>query len=450
MLTLQQILDHVSTATTSDLHQILSAVQNELPKREGKSANYVEFIEDFCSDTDLLNNVWTECESLELGTKANKVSTQWLSCSNEPYVYNDSNPVHKAKDIKEFPHIHKLLGLVNNSTEVTGPLDSCLILKYSSNKASLRPHADDEPFIDQDKSICAFSIGCERTIEFWEKSRKPKLVKKCRMKNNSMVIMRPGTQQRLEHSVRSEPGQQPPDTPQVRYSLSFRAVSKPVDVPVQEPALQPKLGKASNIKPEEKKRVCLIVGDSFAARMDVVKLGKGKVIVENIAEVGAKIDKVKKQITEYGAAHPGNEVLKVIISVGTNDIRNAQQGIDHLRGPFKDLCNTVNDIYPNSRIYFQSLLPLPLRHDNDWETNTRVMQFNRIIYNECTFRHFYFIDAFFPFCKFNRRYNQPYSRFDRLFDVGGIHPNPQLGLGVLARMYIRVIHSKYFNPYIFQ
>ena len=215
MLTLKQIIDHLPTASTSDLHDLLNAVQNKIPKREAKSAEYVEYIEEFCSDADLLDHVWTECESMHLSSKATKTGTQWLSSKKEPYVYNDSNPVHNAIDIKEFPYIHKLLGLVNNSTQVTGPLDSCLVIKYNSDKASLRPHADDEPYIAQDKSICSFTLGCERTIEFWGKSKRPKLVKKCRTKNNSLVIMSPGTQQHLEHCVRSEPGKKSPDTAQV-------------------------------------------------------------------------------------------------------------------------------------------------------------------------------------------------------------------------------------------
>ena len=192
MLNLQQIINHISAASTSDLHQILSAVQNELPKREGKTAKYIEHIEDFCSDNELLDGVWTECESLELSSKDSKAATQWLSCNIEPYIYADTNPVHNAKDIKEFPAINKLLSMVNTSTEVTGPLDSCLIIKYNSNQASLSLHADDEPGIDQQKAICPFSMGCDRTIEFFSKSSRPKLVKKIRMKNNSLVIMGPG------------------------------------------------------------------------------------------------------------------------------------------------------------------------------------------------------------------------------------------------------------------
>ncbi len=199
MTHLQQILNYIPSASIDELQQILAAVQTELPTREGMKSNYVEYIEDFCQDKQLLDSVWAECESLELSSKKNKTASQWLSPSSDPYVYVDSSPAHAAKDIKQFPSTNKLLSLVNQSTEVTGPLDSCLILKYNSSQSALNLHADDESSIDQDKSICSFTLGCERTIEFYEKAKKPILVKDIRMNNNSLVVMRPGAQQNLKH-----------------------------------------------------------------------------------------------------------------------------------------------------------------------------------------------------------------------------------------------------------
>ena len=78
------------------------------------------------------------------------------------------------------------------------------------------------------------------------------------------------------------------------------------------------------------------------------------------------------------------------------------------------------------------------------------MDFNRILFNECVFRRFFFMDVFYSFTKFKRRFSEPVKRFDPLFESNGIHPNPQKGMGVLARIYIRAIHSRYFNPYIYQ
>lgn len=453
-ISLTQIVDYLINATLPDLHTLLNEIQMEIPKREGQTKQYVTQIEDFCADKDLLSAVWTECQSMEMPSKKSRTGTLWLSEANKDYVYSDTDPVHKRTDIKEFPAIHKLLSVVNTSTEVDGHLDSCLILKYNSNAATVRLHSDEEAMIDQSKSICSFSLGCERTIEFWQKSQKPKLVQEFRMKQNTMVVMRPGTQQNLKHTVRPEANRPPadPDNPDsnIRYCLSFRAVAP------DKPPITPSQSSTETKSPPEtrtpKKRVCLIAGDSFAARMDTIRLGKGKLIVDNIAQGGAKISKVIEQLSRYREANPDNEVQKIILSVGTNDIRNAQNGVAFIKSPLKALCENIGKLFPESVIFFQSLLPLPLKSESDWNTNKNVMSVNRIIYNECKFRKFHFIGAFYEFCKFNRKFNEPYRRFDRLFEENGVHPNTKIGMGVLGRMYIKALHKfrMNFEPLVFQ
>ena len=69
---LQEIFDFVKTASVDDLKQILDAVQNELPKREGKVDNFVVHVEDFCENEKLIKRVWEECESLPLTEERNK------------------------------------------------------------------------------------------------------------------------------------------------------------------------------------------------------------------------------------------------------------------------------------------------------------------------------------------------------------------------------------------
>ncbi len=102
------------------------------------------------------------------------------------------------------------------------------------------------------------------------------------------------------------------------------------------------------------------------------------------------------------------------------------------------------------KFYKKFYLHICIKNDKDWSTNRRVQDFNRIIFNECVYRRYHFIEVFYPFTKFRRQRNEPVSRFDRLFERGGIHPNPERGMGVLARFYIRALHSKFFNPCVFQ
>ena len=455
MINLQEIFDFVKTAPVEDLRQILNSVQNELPKREGKVDDFVSHVEDFCDDEVLLDGVWAECESLKMNPEGrNKAATAWLCSQDTAYVYNDTNPVHSPQAIGNFACISRLLDLVNSSTEITGPLDSCLVIKYDSNKTKTSLHRDNEELMDQQKSICSFSLGCERTLEFFEgtSAKASRCVKKIRMKNNSLVVMRPGTQQNFLHTVRAEPNHNGESTVKgdsVRYSLSFRAIVKSDSTASSHTEAASSTAASQSTVQEPTQRVVLVAGDSFARRLDSAKLGKEKVKVVNVAQGGAKMDKVQKQLEDYSAANPNVQVDKLLLSVGTNDIRNIRD-IGTLRGPLKQLHSKIGSLFPKCKVYVQSLLPLPLLNDTDKMTNMRIINFNRILFNECIYRKFYFMDVFHSFTKFKRTFSEPVRRFDPLFESNGIHSNPQRGMGVLARFYIRAIHSRYFNPYVYQ
>ena len=247
--------------------------------------------------------------------------------------------------------------------------------------------------------------------------------------------------------------------------MSFRALAKQKDYESSDGALgcvftpAPSENKESTqgcvtMPPEGQttprpKHVTLVAGDSYGARLDPVKLGKRRVHVVSIARGGAKMDHVGKQLREFYDTTPNVIVDKLFISVGTNDIRNCKNGVSHLKGPLKVLCKSINELFPNTRVFFQTLLPLPLKFEYDWYTNATVWEFNRIIYNECIYRRFYIIDAFFQF-RDQIYWDRPMSRCEPLFEDGGIHPNIKLGMGVLARLYIRAIHSRYFDPFVYQ
>ena len=472
-MNLSKQINSLQSASTDDLNKLLHAVQCELKKRKdpAKLASFTEFLPDFCPDTDLLDAVWEDCLSLDLADNTRKASTQWLCATGQPYVYPDDSPVHEAKDIHSYPNISKLLHLVNESSAVTGPLDSCLVLKYCSDKTKQSLHSDNEPLIDQSKSICAFSLGSVRTLEFFGNGngKGSKWVNSYNMTHNSMVVMRPGAQQYLRHAVRprNSSSSSSENTSQLRFCLSFRAVSKVSEdftTPPTSPSVSTVPGNSvpSPLPPPGTgtdtptilpvfKPVCLVVGDSFAARLDPIKLGKKKFAVVNLARGGSKISRTINQLEQYASDHEDSihSVKKIAVSVGTNDLRNLEDP-NSLRGPLKRLCEKISTLYPEARVWFQSLLPLPIKNCNDSKTNERVRHVNRIIFNECVYRRFYYIDAFYQFIKFNRKWNEPFTRFDKLFENNGIHPNPERGMGVLARLYIRALHCKFFNPRVFQ
>ena len=110
---------------------------------------------------------------------------------------------------------------INSCTEVSGVMDCCLAMQYSSNRFNLRLHADNEnEIIDQDASICSFSLGSSRTIQFFTEEKTPKLVCKHQLNNNSLLIMKPDTQQRMKHAVRAMPSTN--GVNEIRYFISFR------------------------------------------------------------------------------------------------------------------------------------------------------------------------------------------------------------------------------------
>ena len=458
MFNLEQILDDIPSASTDDLkhlqhdlQHILEQIKLETSKRNLDLKDYIEYIPNFCSDDVVLGAVWDECNKLGLPSISRKAESQWLSPINEPYIYNDTNPIHNAKDIGQFPAIQNLMGLINKIPNIQGPVDSCLILKYTSNSTALSSHADDEDIIDQSKPICNFSIGPTRTLEFFDKA-KNKPVTEVRMENNSLTIMKPGTQDRMKHYVRKEIGAMASDIPsRIRYSMSFRALSK---LSTGDSEFNNTDNIHSNTVHQQpptdrvKRKICLIAGDSYAARLDN-RLGRKVLDIENIAQGGAKISQVCQQLEGFSSSYKDVSVEKLIISVGTNDIRFCKEGVNHLKGPFKQLCVKIKELFPTTKVFFQSLLPLPIKHHFDWITNGNVLALNRIIFNECVFRKYYFIDAFSRFSIPMQSFS-PHIRDDSLFETNGIHPNTNRGMGTLARLYIRALHCRFFNPRVFQ
>ena len=69
-----------------------------------------------------------------------------------------------------------------------------------------------------------------------------------------------------------------------------------------------------------------------------------------------------------------------------------------------------------------------------------------------SYHKFYYIDVFHRFAiPFNaRRQDDPRCRNEKLFEKSGIHPNVLRGMGALARLYIKALHSSYFNPFCIQ
>ena len=417
----------------------------------------IEHIPELSISKEHSSGLLNELSSLKLRSrgyngKPAKVKTQWLSPNSLPYSYG--NIVNKPKPMTDFPNIGKLMELVNSHPSTSGDMSSCLVSCMSTPRSSLNYHADNEELIAQDSDICTFSIGPARSLDFipasgniGRKSTPPPPEFSVPAGNHSLNIMHPGCQQNFLHRV-------PPGTETgTRFSLSFRRIVLPStssrdlanDFGNPTPPV-PDHNTQDHKTPRTKhvKKVTLLAGDSYFARLDKNKLSKGKEEVFNIAKGGRKISQVLQDIECFVHDNPDLEVKTLFLSVGTNDIRNCQQGIDHLRPVLTYFMKSVKSLFPSARIFIQSLLPIPANGNPKAEKN--VISINCLIYNLCSRYKLFFIDVFSSFLnKYGNRNLNLFPAFDNEKKMWDIHPNNK-GMGVLARHYIFLIHSRWFNP----
>lgn len=450
MLIMQQTLSEAIDVAKADKH-LLKPV-SPLPTTVNPS-DYVDHVDDMNIDEVLSAKILSELESLKLHSRSpnsDKIKTQWLSPSDEDYVYGKIT--NKPNPISNYPAICELMQLVNSHPTTTSDMDAAIVSCYSTPAAKLRLHEDKEPLICQTSSICTVSFGPPRSLEFvcTHKTTLDKHLRDYKVDlsipavHHSMNVMKPGCQQVLKHRVPKALH----DDPAPRYSISFRKIVPPNPGIILQPPPADKMkdpgDKPAPTPPTPRKSITLVAGDSFFARLDADRLGKKKQNVINIAKGGSKIDTVLKSIDNFVKNNPDKMVSKCFISIGTNDIRNCENGIMHLKQPLCNFMTSVKQLLPDTKIYLQSLLPIPNNGFKNLEHN--VFNMNNLIYSLCSRYSLYFVDTFSLFLdKFGRRNLALFPRFDKDKGRFDIHPNPK-GMGVLARKFIFLIHSKWFNP----
>ncbi len=415
-------------------------------------SDYIEHITDLGISDDLSANVLKELTSFKLRTHGSKgrpakVKTQWLSPSDESYNYGKI--VNKPKAIGDFPHILELMDIINKHPSTSGDMTACLVSCMSTTKSNLSYHADDEDLIAQDSDICTVSFGPARSLDFVWSTNNPKGRKgsppnadySVPATNHSLNIMKAGCQGVLQHRVPSgkEAG--------IRYSLSFRriVVAKPPE-PQMHSSVQTTPVASTNTPQvnKNKKKIVLLAGDSYFERLDEKKLGKGKQDVYKVAKGGRKIADVQHAIESFVEDHPEHEIKTLFVSIGTNDIRNCQQGIGHLKAPICEFMKRIKLLAPSAKIFVQSLLPIPANGNHKGEIN--VLFLNNLLCNLCSRYKLFYLDVFSSFLNgYGNRNTNLFPAYNSVRQSWDIHPNAK-GLGVLARHYIYLIHSKRFNP----
>ena len=399
-------------------------------------------------DDTLADNIMTELESLNLKSSSRKAMTKWLSPTSKAYNYG--NVVNNPIPISGLPNICKLLSIINSHPSSTHDLDACLVTCFSSAKCSLSLHKDNEELMSPDSSICTVSFGAPRELEFVVDGKFDSKGKKdlsadfsFPATNRTMNIMKPGAQSVMKHRVRQ--GKSVSGSSNVRYSLSYRKLAKseeelsPVGTPTASPSQKVK-------KDPPKKNITLIAGDSFAARLDAGKLGKGKQDVRNIAKGGSKISTVQQSLEDFYSSNPTLNVKNLFISIGANDIRYCTGGIKHLKNAICDLMKSINKLFPTAKVYVQSLIPYLHNSPSYRVGRDNIMRMNSLIFDLCSRFKLFYLDVFPAFLGARDYRNEKlFPTFDSVKKSYDIHPNAR-GNGVLASFYIYYIHSKRFNP----
>lgn len=419
----------------------------------------IDYFPDIINNKDnLVDGLLTELQSIPLSPGSCHVTSQWISLDMEPYVF--WKKTYKSADIKNYPHIQKLLDVVNQHPSTTGNLNSCLINRYDVSNVAGRLHADDEPNICQLSSICTVSLGETREITFRRSDNTP-VLKTLTLSDKSAFTMKPGCQQVLKHQLM----QGPPGT-DLRFSISFRrSIPKPNSISPSpktsttvtntcgsllilnsptSPSASPQNMRSISDSTIPPAPAALIMGDSIGARLDPGKIGKNKLKVFNIAQGGLTMNKTEKALDDFftQADLTSIEVTSVFVSVGTNDIRFCYNGIRHLRAPLNRLISKVRLCFPEAEIYLHSILPI-INPKNPFNIQN-VYELNDLFFNLCQENKVYYLNFFGDFL--NSRGGRNHGLFE-----DEVHPHKQ-AMGLIARRYIDLLHTrrgKYFDPLIY-
>lgn len=128
---------------------------------------------------------------------------------HKEYIYSRS----RRQLVAMTPTLVKLQAQIEEATGIH--FDFVLLNLYRTGQDKVGWHSDDEPMMDC-SHIASLSLGAERVFKFRNKSDHQVIFKE-RLRNGSMVHMKPGCQEELEHEVPKEA-----KVDQPRINLTFR------------------------------------------------------------------------------------------------------------------------------------------------------------------------------------------------------------------------------------
>ena len=167
---------------------------------------------------------------------------------------------------------------------------------------------------------------------------------------------------------------------------------------------------------------------------------RGRKVI-NCSHSGAKIRDIKENIRNFyesDEAAKSDDIEKVILSVGTNDVKYSKFGVGHLRRHISDLIDYTKDFFPAAIVIFQCCLPIHCMYPY---TASNVIKFNLILKDVCAQNNCVYLDCFKDFLTYDNRFCNKELYHDWL------HLNNR-GVGVLSTWLKFVINENSFDRVI--
>lgn len=450
---------------------VLDSIVNHryvLKDEEIKSKNpkdFVRYEECFLpNDSVQYAAVKAEVESLNMKKSSKSPSTKWLTSTDRAYCWKTSTgntTVKEPVDLAQYKGINNLMNHINETFNTK--LNSCLVSKYENGNIYTPYHDDAEDSLDQTESLFVVSLGVERSVDFIRQgdSYRSSAVYTLNPVDGSLYVMKTGCQQyflhRLRRNYNSEVGS--------RFCLSFRRIKTEDEQPeVVEPRLSSPVKELINLyeggipesdiklddvskymsskaydNPPRKKRTTVIFGTSITKRLNPSQLSSPGRKVINVSQSGAKIKHVIENVEYFHKTNSmAGDIEKIIINVGTNDIKFSRRGIQHLKRYLIDLILKCKSLFPSSMVIFQCCLPIRNLY---YYTVSNVLEFNKLLCRLCNEYNCIYVDCFRDFLDYEGT-----DQFKDLFH-DWLHLNYE-GLGVLAVWYKYIIKQDSFNEII--
>ena len=470
------------------LEDVICDVRTEIRRESSKADvnDYVSAPKCYIEGTVDRDGIRADVESLNLHTKKRGpgCKTQWLTDTGQAYTWQTASgsPVVKdPKSFQDFPFIEKTLKRLNK--EFGLELNSCLVSCLPDGRANLRLHSDAEDSMDLTQPMAIITIGSPRKVDFlraYQRStEEPALT--IIPQSGDIYFMKPGCQDLFKHRILADR-----DVWGVRFSLSFRTMkvaSSPVipvlqmpsslnlingddknsaawpalpslsgsslklpppgvDRPINKttPVLKPQAEKPVASTSRSKLRTSVLFGTSITEEVIGKRLGhRGRRDVINCSESGATIGTISDMVDNFANFAPeADDIEKVVLCLGTNDIKNATKGVRHLTSPLFGLINKVKRYFPGAVVLVFSTLPMKNMY---WFTCQNFLNFNAILRHVCQKTNSYYVDCF------NNFLNQNKSDYNTALFRDPWHLNKK-GLGVLCSILKAVINCNNFSSII--